>query len=173
MDFFTEHIIKQKKSKKVFLAAAGMVVLTLAVWILTFPFVVHPMLSSIVGLIDAAVVYASYVVISNFNIEYEYCVTNNEMDVDKITNRKKRKRITSVKFADMEIMAPCGDSRFAREENATFAQVHMAAKSADDPDAYFIIYEEGGKRTKLVFNPTQKMIDSAKFFAPRKVNEKQ
>ena len=172
MDFFTEHIIKQKKSKKVFLAAAGMIVLTLAVWLFTFPFVAHPMLSSIVGLVDAAMVYVTYLVISNFNIEYEYCVTNSEMDVDKIINRKKRKRIASVKFTEMEIMAPVGDSRFSGQENAAFAQVHMTAKSENDPDAYYIIYDDNGKRTKLVFNPTQKMIDSAKFFAPRKTYEK-
>lgn len=172
MDYFSEYIIKQKKSKKVFLAATGMIILTLAVWILTFPFVVHPMLSSIVGLIDAAAVYASYLVISNFNIEYEYCVTNSEMDVDKIINRKKRKRVTSVKFTSMELMAPCGDPRFANEENGNFAKIHMAAKSENDPDAYFIIYEENGQRTKLVFNPIQKMIDTAKFFAPRKTYER-
>ncbi len=172
MDYFSEYIIKQKKSKKVFLAAASMIILTLSIWVLTFPLVVHPVLSSIVSLIDAAAAYATYLVISNFNIEYEYCVTNTELDVDKIINRRKRKRITSVKFTSMEIMAPCGDSRFANDENGNFAKIYMAAKSSKDPDAYFIIYEENGQRTKLVFNPIHKMIDIAKLFAPGKTYER-
>ncbi len=172
MDFFTEHIIKQKKSNLKILAAIGMVIVTLAVWILTLPFTAIPMVSSIVVLVDAAVAYAAYLVITSFNIEYEYCITNSEMDVDKIINRKKRKRIASLKFTNIEIMAPVGDIRFENEENGEFASVIMAAISPDHPDAYYIVFDNDGKRTKLIFNPNRKMIETASVFAPKKVYER-
>ena len=131
-----------------------------------------PIVQTFVVLVDAALVYGTYLVVTSFNIEYEYCVTNSEMDVDKIINRRARKRVTSVKFTSIEIMAPVGDSRFADEENGEFNSVIMAAISHDHPDAYFVIYEKDGKRTKLIFNPTHKMIEIATVFAPRKVYER-
>ena len=172
MDFFTEYIIKQKKSNFKILAAAGMIILTIAVWLITLPFSVLPLASSFIVLIDAAVAYGAYLVITSFNIEYEYCVTNSEMDVDKIINRRKRKRIVTLKFTGIEIMAPVNDSRFRDEENGEFADVIMAAISPDHPDAYFIIFEKDGKRTKLIFNPSEKIVETAAVFAPRKVYER-
>ena len=172
MDHFTEYIIKQKKSKYQIMATIGMVILTLAVWILTLPYTVYPIVQTVIVLVDAALAYGIYLVAASFNIEYEYCVVNAEMDVDKITNKKTRKRITTVKFKNIELMAPVGDSRFLDSENGEFENVIMAAISHDHPDAYFVIYENNGKRTKLIFNPTHKMIEIATIFAPRKVYER-
>lgn len=172
MDIFTEHIIKQKKSKFQLLATLGMIVVTIAVWVLTLPFTIYPIVQSVVVLADAAFAYLTYLVATSFNIEYEYCITNSDMDVDKITNRKKRKRIATIKLSKIEIMAPVGDIRFENEESGEFADVIMAAISPVHPHAYYVIFDNNGKRTKLIFNPNQKMIDAAKTFAPRKVYER-
>ena len=172
MDFFTEHIIKQKKSQKVIFAAIGMILLTVAVWYFTLPFTVIPLLAGIIGFLDAGMVYATYIVITNFNIEYEYISTNTDLDIDKIVNRRKRTRVASLRLNSIELMAPVGYSDFRNEENGTFNKVIMAAISADHPDAYYIIYEQNGTRTKLVFNPTDKMIEYAKRISPRKVYTK-
>ena len=169
MDFFTEYIIKQKKSPKVILAALGMVLLTLIVWYFSLYFLANPMFSGIIGLIDAGMVYISYIVITNFNIEYEYIATNTELDVDKIINRRKRKRVASFRLSEIELMAPVGYAEFKHEENGNFKNVYMAAISENHPDAYYVIYEKNGERNKLIFNPTEKIIDYAKKIAPRKV----
>ena len=172
MDFFTEYIIKQKKSPKVILAALGMILLTLIVWYLSLFLLSNAALSGIVGLIDAGMVYVSYIVITNFNIEYEYIATNTDLDVDKIINRRKRKRIASFRLTEIELMAPVGYAEFKHEENGNFKNVYMAAISADHPDAYYIIYEKNGERNKLIFNPTDKIIEYAKRIVPRKVYTK-
>lgn len=172
MDFFTEYIIKQKKSPKVWLAVFGMLVAILAVWFFSMPFLASPALSGIVGLLDAGIVYVAYIVITNFNIEYEYIATNTDLDVDKIINRRKRKRVCSFRLSEIELMAPVGSAEFKGDENSTFKNVYMAAISAEHPDAYFIIYEKNGERNKLVFNPTEKIIEYAKKISPRKVHTK-
>ncbi|MBQ8526031.1 MAG: hypothetical protein IJ460_04875 [Clostridia bacterium] len=172
MDFFTEYIIKQKKSPKVILAAVGMVLLTLIVWYLSLFLIANPMFSGIAGLLDAGMVYFTYVVITNFNIEYEYIATNTDLDIDKITNRRKRKRVASLRLNEIEIMAPVGYAEFKNEENGTFKNVYMAAICENHPDAYYIIYEKNGERNKLVFNPTDKIIEYAKRIVPRKVYTK-
>lgn len=172
MDFFTEYIIKQKKSPMLWLAVPGMVIAILAVWLLTLPFLASPVLSGIVSLLDAGIVYVAYIVITNFNVEYEYIVTNTELDVDKIINRSKRKRVCTLRLSEIELMAPVGSAEFKSDENSMFKNVYMAAISANHPDAYFVIYEKNGEKNKLIFNPTDKILEYAKKISPRKVHTK-
>ncbi|UKI37385.1 MAG: DUF6106 family protein [Clostridiales bacterium] len=48
--------------------------------------------SSFVLLIDAGVVYGAYILITHFNVEYEYILTNGDIDIDKIIAKKKEKK---------------------------------------------------------------------------------
>ena len=117
-------------------------------------------------------VYFTYIVITSFNIEYEYIATNTELDIDKIINRRKRKRILSLRLSEIELMAPVGYSELLSQENGNFAKVHMAAIEQNHPDAYYIIYEKNGEKNKLIFNPTDKIIEYAKRMATSKVYKK-
>jgi len=165
MDFFTEIIIKQKKSPMVYLATLGMILATLVVWMFSLTLMAIPALSGIVGLLDVGIVYLSYYVISGFNVEYEYIATNTDLDIDKITNRRKRKRIISLRLNEIDILAPIENDRGNQSE----AKVINAARSKDDPDAYYIIANKNGQKTKIIFNPNEKMVENAKRFYPERV----
>lgn len=41
--------------------------------------------------------YGGYILITNMSVEYEYIVTNGEMDIDKIIAKRRRKRLITVK----------------------------------------------------------------------------
>ncbi len=165
MDFFTEIIIKQKKSPMVYLAALGMILATLIVWVFSLALMSIPALSSLVGILDVGIVYLSYYVISGFNIEYEYIATNTDLDIDKIVNKRKRKRIISLRLSEIDILAPVENAR----ENLAQTKIINAAKSKNDPDAYYIITSKNGQKTKIIFNPNEKMIENAKRFYPERV----
>ncbi len=165
MDFFTEQIIKQKKSPMVYLATLGMVIATVVVWVFSFTLMAIPALSYLVGLLDVGIIYLSYYVISGFNIEYEYIATNIDIDIDKIINRRKRKRVISLRLSEIDILAPIEND--SKDSGKT--KVINAAKSKNDPDAYYIITTKNGGKTKIIFNPTEKMIDNAKRLYPEKV----
>ena len=165
MDFFTEVIIKQKKSPLVYLATLGMILATLVVWAFSLTLMGVPALSGIVGLLDIGIVYLSYYVISGFNIEYEYIATNTDIDIDKIVNRRKRKRIISLRLSEIDTLAPIENDR----NNSGETKVINAARSKNDPDAYYIITSKNGQKTKIIFNPNEKMIENAKKFYPERV----
>ena len=165
MDFFTEVIIKQKKSPLVYLATLGMILATLVVWAFSLTLMGVPALSGIVGLLDVGIVYLSYYVISGFNIEYEYIATNTDIDIDKIVNRRKRKRIISLRLSEIDTLAPIENDR----NNSGETKVINAARSKNDPDAYYIITSKNGQKTKIIFNPNEKMIENAKRFYPERV----
>ncbi len=165
MDFFTEVIIKQKKSPLIYLATLGMILATLVVWAFSLTLMGVPALSGIVGLLDVGIVYLSYYVISGFNIEYEYIATNTDIDIDKIVNRRKRKRIISLRLSEIDTLAPIENNR----NNSGETKVINAARSKNDPDAYYIITSKNGQKTKIIFNPNEKMIENAKRFYPERV----
>ena len=96
MDIFIEYMVKKRKKAADYLSAAALAVLgvivILAVFIALMTLV--PQLSSIALLAVAGIGWLDYRLITSFNVEYEYSLVNSEMDVDKIINVRKRKRMT-------------------------------------------------------------------------------
>ena len=92
MDTFFEQIVSIKKSGKAL--AIG-----ISIWIFAFLIIAFLMLfaASLVGPFLAILVigvgYGAWWLTAKLNIEYEYIATNTDIDIDKIVNRRKRKRI--------------------------------------------------------------------------------
>lgn len=168
MDIFLEYIVSRKKGGKeilkiVAILLAMLILLTLSTFLLLTP------LSSIAFLLVAGIIYGAYYLISGQNVEYEYIVTNGELDVDSIVNRRKRKRLITVHSRTFDIVAPVGDARYRNEENANFTRVIDASSRANNGKAYFAVFSKDGQKIKLVFEPTEKMLEAFKTFVPRNV----
>ena len=103
MDIFCEYIVKVKRSPLeilisvlgVFLAA---ILIFLSLGLLSTAF------SSFVLLIDAAIVYGVYILVTHFDVEYEYIFTNGDLDIDKIIAKRKRKRMFSLSVKEFELL---------------------------------------------------------------------
>ena len=63
------------------------------------------------------VFYYAYKLIKNSSIEYEYILTNNELDIDKIIAKSARKRMLTVNFREIEICANILDESKRNEYN--------------------------------------------------------
>ena len=86
------------------------------------------------------------------------------MDVDKITNRKSRKRILNVSVRTFEITAPLKGGMFT-EEYDKLPSVD-ASSSLKDENTYFSVYRKDGAKGVLFYNPSEKMLDTLKKFRP-------
>ena len=115
MDVFTEYMVKKQKSgKDVFLqilcgvsAAAVIVVALLLIPIVTLQFgQIGSMYTMLAPLIALGAGYGAWYLISSMNVEYEYILTNGEMDVDKIVARRRRKRMITVNARKFEAFGP-------------------------------------------------------------------
>lgn len=90
--------------------------------------------------------------LGNFSVEYEYIVTNNEMDIDKIIGRRKRKRMITVDISNAEDFAPYPS------ENDISADVTVHAYSGSETNAYYLLVNHSGYgRVKVIFNPNEKI----------------
>lgn len=174
MDSFIEYMIKQKKKGSVIakqlLVVFAAVLLSLA---LTVVFLILPQAAlSFWPLCVAGVIYAAYRIIASFDVEFEYILTNGELDVDKITNKKKRKRLITIHSKSFIAFGKVEDGTCSSQNDGEFAKVIDASANSATYDDYYAVFFKNGQKVKLIFNPTQKMIDVFKIYAPRVVGEK-
>jgi hypothetical protein len=165
MDIFIEHLVKKQKTikdtlLKIAIIGAGFL---LAITVLS-------RLGSVGPILAAVVFYGAYHFITSTNIEYEYSITNGELDIDKIIAQRKRKRILSINCKEFDILAPVNDESYKREfENVNIQKTINAESTIKSNSAYFAVFMHNGVRTRLIFEPTDKMLNAIKKMIPRKV----
>ena len=104
--------------------------------------------------------------VGGMGVEYEYIITNDEMDIDKIKGKRKRTRMITVDIKrtfDFEPV-PCGNENF---------DVVVHASSGLESDAYclFVEHSDYGK-VKIIFNPNKKMREAIAQNLPKQLRGK-
>ncbi|HIW57740.1 MAG TPA: hypothetical protein H9685_06170 [Firmicutes bacterium] len=168
MDIFVEQLVKKRRDGKDYLIMILCVVGVLAV-LAAFSVFSMTAIGFIAFLVAAALVYVLYMVFTSINLEYEYCFTNGALDVDKIINVRKRKRMTELNARTIELMAPRSHSQYERYlRDQQYKKVYACAdRNADD--LYFVLYMENENKKMLLFSPNEKIKEGFKRFNPQKV----
>ena len=154
MDSFCEQIVQKKKGVKEWLIIATVIVGALAVLFLVLTALVNMLI--IVALVGG---YAVWWLITAQNVEYEYCVTDAEMnvsiDVDQITARRKRKRLVSVSARKIEHLLPF-------DPQAPMGKYQRALSVAPSLQAeglwYFTYHSKKNGSTFVVFQPDERVL---------------
>ncbi len=163
MDIFCEYIVKGKRKPihnviTVLAILAGIVVIYFSLALLATA------LSSIVLLIDAGIVYGLYFLATHFNVEYEYILTNGELDIDKIIAKRRRKRVFSMNVKEFEVLEPV-------DRNKNYQNI-LDCSSNGSQDLYYGIFSKDSKKQTLIFNPPYKMLENMKQYSPRTIHIK-
>ena len=171
MDTFLEYMVKQQTTGK---SIALRILIVIGAILLSLILLVASMLlrtfSFFFWIAIAGVIYGAWLLFRTFRVEFEYIVTNGEMDVDKILGQQKRKRLVTVNFREMEIMAPMGGDHKIEFENTSIPKTIDASAMKDEKGAYFIVATcKNVGRVRLIFTPDERIIKSAQMVAPRKV----
>ncbi len=168
MDMFTECLIKRRKHFKEYAVIFPLITLGFAatLFYLAFRYAILGGMLSGVGFAAIVMMWWGIIVaITNKNQEFEYTVTNSDIDIDMIIAQKKRKHLISLNVKDVEIMAPIEQL----DKNETFAKTIDASAHDKRFDVYFISATVKGEKTKILINPSRKMLDILKTFKPEKV----
>lgn len=164
MDIFCEYIVKVKRSPmEILISVLG--VFLAAILIFFSLGLLSTAFSSFVLLIDAAIVYGVYILITHFDVEYEYIFTNGDLDIDKIIAKRKRKRMFSLSVKEFEVLEPV-------DKNKAYTNVLDCSTRTNNADAYYGIFSKDNKRQTLIFNPPQKMMENMKQYSPRTIHLK-
>ena len=169
MDVFMEKIVAKRKDFKENLIAGGIVFGTLILILVGVNLIAMvPFLQSFSLFLVVGLIYLAYRLITSRNIEFEYVVTNGELDIDKIISRRKRKRIFSASCKEFDIVARVKSNSFSQSVQSIKNRID-ASSSLDSPDAFFVTLNYKGEKTLVIFEPDEKMLNNFKFFIPRKV----
>lgn len=167
MDFFNEYIVKKQKNAADFAKIAGIILGGLVLIFILMLFM--RFVGSLFLLLAAAVIYGMYYFISSQSIEFEYIVTNGELDIDKIIARRRRKRLVSVDSKDFEYFAPYSE-KYSREYSAQDINKKInAAGTLNADNVFFAVYHKNNEKICLIFQPTEKMVKEFSLRTPRSV----
>lgn len=164
MDVFKEQMIAVKpnsktKMKKTLIIVAGIIIAAVG---MIFG-------GSFIGpIVVVAVLFGGSYLIKGMNLEYEYILTNNELDIDKIMNKERRKRIFTIDFKGISVMAHIDDG--VRKPEFERAQKTIDISSGEKgPNTYVIVFMNENDLTQLILEPNEEMQQAMFRQAPSKV----
>lgn len=166
-DIFNEYLVKRRNGPKQLLYKGLIGLAAIAVMALALYFLGIFALLVIVGV--GVGLYFAY---KEFDVEYEYCLTNDELDIDRIVSRERRKNVLNVNVRTVEILAPVESEHSAKMKNRSIRRTLDYSSGVNDSRRWFAIYDDpkAGK-TLLIFDPPKKMRDGIRTFIPRFVME--
>ncbi|MCH5212166.1 MAG: hypothetical protein J1G06_04055 [Oscillospiraceae bacterium] len=117
--------------------------------------------------------YGIYLLINTFNVEYEYVIVNNDLDIDKVMSKKGRKHLVSVDIKNATLMARIDDE----ENNSIYKNPPEGVKilnysaMSNSGFTYFIDCSVEDERKIILWQPTQKMVEALWKYNPRAVKK--
>ena len=166
MDNYCEQIVEKKKTG----ADIAKIVLTLLAIVLgagAFVFVsvyfgITFMIIFAIGLLALGAW-----LVSGMNVEYEYIITNNEMDIDKIIGRRKRKRMITVDLSKAN-----GFGGYPPQEDIE-ADTTVHATTGLEKNAHYLLVEHNDYgKVKVIFNPNEKTREAIAHELPKALSAK-
>ena len=103
MDTFIEQLVVIENGVKTKVAKISIwtVCIMLALGLIALS-IFNPSLAFFTLMIAAAAVFCAYYMCGQLNNEFEYIITNRDIDIDRIVNKKKRIRMASFTCSDIE-----------------------------------------------------------------------
>lgn len=111
----------------------------------------------------------SWLVAYQGNIEYEYLYVDKQFSVDKIHNRRKRKKIAEYNLeTELEILAPAGSHQLDYMKERV-SQVRSYTSGSADAQVYEMIVHVGNELWLIRIEMTDELFEQLHMVSPRKV----
>lgn len=161
-DFYTEQLVEKQTNMKDIVIKAVLVAVTIVSFLvmLMFPFGI---------LAPVAMIVLDVIMFQRLKVEYEYLFVNGDLDIDKIMNKSRRKKMFSANVADMELLAPIDTAQLRQFQNA---RTYDFTSGTGQGNEYAMIVSDQGELKKIVFEPNDMIIEGFFLMAPRKVIRK-
>lgn len=143
MEVYIEHMVKRKKSVIDVIMAVMLVLIGLGLVYFAAYFIPWP---TIMLLLVAGIIYATYKFVMRINTEYEYIVTNCELDIDRIINKRTRKRVETINLRLIEDFGLCGSPKEERYISDKAYKTVIACESVKEGYAFLTYTKDNKKR---------------------------
>ncbi|MDF2822391.1 MAG: hypothetical protein K0R15_2839 [Clostridiales bacterium] len=145
-------------------------VATLAIWfgltIVSLISVFFSIMASIFWPFTVVILMIVYFIYKKTNIEYEYTMINENIVIDKIMNKQKRKRVINFDIRKFDVVAPAGHQELSRYKNMKV----LNCSSDDRTHNIFIgILKSEDKVIRLIFEPNDRMLETMRIIIGKKL----
>jgi len=189
MDTFVESVVRKENTflDKIYkfgsIIIAGLIIVLIFAFFWRFSSILASVIIFIVG-------YAEYIILGQFDVEYEYSITSDYIEISKIMARRRRKALVRMNMSDIAIIAPVTYSEHRTIKRAEMGKIISAVEDMDDDDNYYIIGRtaevegikvksakindkglRGGIICLLYILPDEKIIEALKTYAKSKFKE--
>ena len=151
-DVYKEQMVKQAPTTKDRLIQAGAFVLSIGILFLAMTFAPEFFIFAL-----AAVGFGVYYLFGFLSREYEYILTNGDLDVDCIHGKSRRRRIFSGDLKNFEMMAHVNDMGY----ESVFKKAVVRKDCSDGQpsnNTYKFAAPYKGKLMSVVFTPNDEML---------------
>lgn len=163
-DVFCEYMVRRRTTARIAAQKAVVVAVFLLLSLLgAFSLISSPSLYHIAFLLPWGIsLIVTYYLITAMNVEYEYTVTNGEMDVDMIVAKRRRSRLITFHASNVEAFGPYlyQDHSGNRYQDTVMACEHPRAESL----WYCVARVPGRGSVLVVFSANQKLLDAIRPF---------
>lgn len=157
MDYFSEQIVVKRKDstdnvKKIIIYTAS-VILAITAGYFLFPIGV---------LLAVGVLFGGYYLLTGLDCEYEYIITNGELDIDKIIAKRQRKTLITVNISEFTSFGKVSSDANNSECTSVIA---LGEGKADD---YYAIFNNSSiGKVYLAFSPNEKTLETINRYLTR------
>ena len=152
MDIFVEQLVAEQRKTRYFAIIFPLTLLAVLIVIAAFIFAFQ-----LFAIVLVAVGYGWWWAVKQPFLEYEYCVTNGDIDIDRIRARSKRLRLVSVRGEKVESLAPVTDKTdLSRFDRVVRAISHLPNR----PQWYFTYHSKKNGHTAVVFEPNARVLNA-------------
>lgn len=163
-DVFKEQLVPMEMSKRDKVQRVIIWLVTVLVGITVFLFF-GPFLASITIL---GMGWGALFLTSKLKKEHEYSLTNNELDIDVIYNKERRKHVLSLDIKKIDMMVSIKDE--SHKGSLERAQKTINASNGEyTRDTYAILTAHNGELTRILITPNEEMLTLMYKQAPHKV----
>ncbi len=162
-DVFVEQLVKRKASGAVIFLN---ILVYAAAILLVIPFVFTRLFFITIPIAVIAVFFAARFLLARLKWEFEYSLTNSELDIAMIEGGKKRCEMLSITAFDMEFAAPVSSEYSAEFKNPNIKTTYNATSSDKSENRWFIIFRKDGNLCRLIFEPKEQIVEGIERFKP-------
>lgn len=160
-DTYAEWLVKRKapaytfalKGVLIFLCVIGVFLALTTVWGI---------------LVLAAAGAATYFLFQSMNLEFEYLVVNDQLTIDKIMGKARRKKAWEGTMEEIQIVAP-SDSYMIRDYERPGMKTLDFSSHIPGAKTYVLVHQAGANFTKVIFEPNESVLRCLRMRNPRKV----
>ena len=158
---YAEAGCRRKATASTYAMKVGMILLCVLLFFLSA-------VSQIMLFIAALAIVGVVFLFPRLNVEYEYIFCDGQLDFDQISGGQKRKTKLRIDFNEVELCAPVKAHELDAYTYKDLKVINFTSHT-DAPNTYAIIIRDKDITKKILFEPSEKMIDCMRQKAPSKV----